>query len=215
MEAVWELLRRDFHLYSETAAHAFLGWGAPEAARDFAELIRTSASAETALRFFDDLYATHDVVPILPQIQCPVLMMHRPGMTFPMAHVIEESAPLIPDCQLVLFEGDSAVPYLGDWRVIARTIYGFLGEDEASIRAAMGGRPLSIVSGRPAGLSAREREVIALVVRGLTNREIGEELVITEKTVENHVGRILDKLDLRSRTTLAAYAVEHGIARSA
>ncbi len=59
-------------------------------------------------------------------------------------------------------------------------------------------------------LSAREMDVVALLVRRRTNREIAEELILAEKTVENHVGRILVKLDLRSRTELAAYAVEHG-----
>jgi DNA-binding NarL/FixJ family response regulator len=64
-------------------------------------------------------------------------------------------------------------------------------------------------------LSEREQEVIDLVVRGYTNRQIGEALFISEKTVENHIGRILAKLDLTSRTRLAAYAVEHGLTKSA
>lgn len=62
-------------------------------------------------------------------------------------------------------------------------------------------------------LSEREREVIALVARGLTNREIAEALVISEKTARNHVSNILDKLGLARRSEAAAYAVRHGIAR--
>lgn len=61
-------------------------------------------------------------------------------------------------------------------------------------------------------LSEREREVIALVARGLTNREIAEALVISEKTARNHVSNILDKLGLTRRGEAAAYAVRHGIA---
>jgi NarL family two-component system response regulator LiaR len=60
-------------------------------------------------------------------------------------------------------------------------------------------------------LTRREREVVDLVVRGLTNRQIAEELFLSEKTVENHIGRILVKMDLPSRTRLAAYAIEHGL----
>jgi len=74
-------------------------------------------------------------------------------------------------------------------------------------------RILRLISRRNEALTDREQEVVQLIVRGLTNREIGEELFLSEKTVENHVGRILDKLELRSRTVLAAYAVEHGLHR--
>lgn len=63
-------------------------------------------------------------------------------------------------------------------------------------------------------LSQREKEVVALVARGLTNRRIAEELYLSEKTVEKHVGRVLDKLQLESRTQVAAYAVEHALADS-
>jgi DNA-binding CsgD family transcriptional regulator len=63
-------------------------------------------------------------------------------------------------------------------------------------------------------LTPREREVIALIAQGCSNRAIAERLVITEKTAENHVGNILGKLGLTSRAQAAAYAVEHGLARS-
>ena len=56
-------------------------------------------------------------------------------------------------------------------------------------------------------LSDREREVLALVAEGLTNRQIGERLVISENTVRNHVGSILEKLGLTSRTQAAAEAI--------
>ena len=65
---------------------------------------------------------------------------------------------------------------------------------------------------RPGGLSEREREVIGLIARGLTNREIAEALVISEKTARNHVSNILDKLGLTRRSEAAAYAVRHGMA---
>jgi ATP/maltotriose-dependent transcriptional regulator MalT len=65
---------------------------------------------------------------------------------------------------------------------------------------------------RRAGLTRREREVIALIAQGYSNREIGEALTIAEKTAEVHVGNILGKLGLASRAHAAAYAVEHGLA---
>jgi DNA-binding CsgD family transcriptional regulator len=65
--------------------------------------------------------------------------------------------------------------------------------------------------GRPrlVELSSREREVALLISRGRTNREIAELLVISERTVGNHVERIFNKLGLRSRTQLVAWSAEH------
>ena len=61
---------------------------------------------------------------------------------------------------------------------------------------------------RPAALTSREGEVAALVARGLTNRQIASELSISEHTVATHVGRILNKLGLSSRSRLAAWVTE-------
>jgi non-specific serine/threonine protein kinase len=60
-------------------------------------------------------------------------------------------------------------------------------------------------------LSRREREVLQLLVTGRTNRQIAEMLFISVPTVKVHVGSILNKLGLESRTAAAAFAVEHGL----
>ncbi len=60
-------------------------------------------------------------------------------------------------------------------------------------------------------LSEREREVLQYVARGHTYKEIGEQLYISEKTVENHVRNILNKLHLNRKQELIRYALEHGI----
>jgi ATP/maltotriose-dependent transcriptional regulator MalT len=63
----------------------------------------------------------------------------------------------------------------------------------------------------PFGLTPRERQVLGLVARGSTNREIGLELHMAEKTASVHVSRILAKLDVRSRTEAAAVALRQGL----
>ena len=72
-------------------------------------------------------------------------------------------------------------------------------------------RRLAKASGPTQPLSDREREVLQYVARGHTYREIGEQLFIAEKTVENHVRNILGKLHLNRRQELVRYALEHGI----
>ena len=81
-------------------------------------------------------------------------------------------------------------------------------EPEGAVAAHDGGNG----HGDPFGLTPRERQVLALVSRGATNREIGGELYMAEKTASVHVSRILAKLDVRSRTEAAAVAHRHGLA---
>jgi DNA-binding NarL/FixJ family response regulator len=64
-------------------------------------------------------------------------------------------------------------------------------------------------------LSARENEVLRLVAKGYTYREIGEKLFISTKTVQNHVQNILTKLQLRRRYELMRYAIRKGLDRAA
>jgi DNA-binding CsgD family transcriptional regulator/tetratricopeptide (TPR) repeat protein len=63
----------------------------------------------------------------------------------------------------------------------------------------------------PFGLTPRERQVLELIARGATNREIGAELFMAEKTASVHVSRILTKLDVRSRTEAAGVAHRLGL----
>ncbi|MBV9355974.1 MAG: response regulator transcription factor, partial [Chloroflexi bacterium] len=64
---------------------------------------------------------------------------------------------------------------------------------------------------RVGGLTPREEEVVRLVGRGLSNRQIAERLVIAEGTARVHVEHVLAKLELRSRAQLAAWAVQQDL----
>lgn len=79
-----------------------------------------------------------------------------------------------------------------------------------------GAQPRTVHSQRtvpasPAGLSAREVEVLSLVAQGLTNPQVAERLMLSEKTVANHLTRIFKKIGCPNRAAAVAFAMRHGI----
>ena len=73
--------------------------------------------------------------------------------------------------------------------------------------------PLRAAKEQFGGLTAREREVAALVAQGSSNREIAEFLVVSERTVGAHISNILSKLEFASRTQIATWAVAKGLSK--
>lgn len=65
--------------------------------------------------------------------------------------------------------------------------------------------------GKYGSLTQREREVVLLIARGLTNAEIAETCFISQGTVKTHVKRILSKLELRDRAQVVVYSYETGV----
>jgi DNA-binding CsgD family transcriptional regulator len=85
--------------------------------------------------------------------------------------------------------------------------------ERAGDGAEAGEAPAAGEEDDPFGLTPRERQVLALLAEGMTNREIGDTLFMAEKTASVHVSRILSKLDVRSRTQAAALAHRLGLER--
>ena len=85
-----------------------------------------------------------------------------------------------------------------------------LQEKVASLQANMGSRQTRSLD-NPGGLTEREIEVLKLISGGMTDREIGEELFISIKTVGNHVSNILNKTDSSNRTEAATFAARNDI----
>jgi DNA-binding NarL/FixJ family response regulator len=80
---------------------------------------------------------------------------------------------------------------------------------DAVLRAA--GHPAKRRRDWPAGLTNREVEVLRLLVRGLSNKEIAERLVISRKTAGNHVEHIYSKIGVSNRARASLFAMKHGL----
>ena len=130
----------------------------------------------------------------------------------------------LPDTQVVVSSGfdedaaafeairaGAAAYLLKDARIddILRTIRG-AATGQVALPARTAARMVGLAGGQTL-LSPRETEVLTLVARGLANKQIARELVITEATVKTHMSGILAKLGLASRTQLALYAARTGL----
>src|SRR5439155_961993 len=85
--------------------------------------------------------------------------------------------------------------------------------DADAVEAVLGaaGHRVPRRRGGPAGLTSREVEVLRLLARGLSNKEIAARLVISPKTVGNHVEHIYAKIDASTRATASLFAMQHGL----
>jgi DNA-binding CsgD family transcriptional regulator len=84
------------------------------------------------------------------------------------------------------------------------------GEAVAAVLSAAG-HPATRRQARPAGLTGREVEVLRLLARGLSNKEIGERLVISRKTAAHHIEHIYAKTGVTNRALASLYAANHGL----
>jgi len=64
---------------------------------------------------------------------------------------------------------------------------------------------------RPNDLTEREIDVLRVLARGRSNRQIADELVLSPRTVQHHLASVYDKIDVRTRAGAAVFAIEHGL----
>jgi pimeloyl-ACP methyl ester carboxylesterase len=155
------------------------------------------AAAEPAtVRALLELAHALDLTDLLPRITAPTLVVQREqDRAAPYAQA-EELAAGIRRARLVRLPGRDHLPYVGDADTLADTVRRFLG---LGVGRAPGGV-----------LTPRQREVAALVAQGLSNREIADRLVITERSAESHVERIRLRLGFKSRAQVAAWVARGG-----
>ena len=162
----------------------------------FAQYQREAASPETACAMLDLAYRV-DVRPDLPRVVAPTLVVNRDRDRAAPIDQGRRLADGIPQARFEAIPGRSHLPYIGDARRLTRTVRQFLGLPARH-------------RGGPPTLTARQREVAALIAEGCTNREIGERLGIAERSAEAHVERIRYRMDFRSRAQIAAWYAATG-----
>jgi pimeloyl-ACP methyl ester carboxylesterase/DNA-binding CsgD family transcriptional regulator len=202
--AIIELARlgwgTDNPAFRQVFTSRFIPGGTDDQIGWFNELCRKTTSPEIAAALLQ-ARAQIDVVRLLPRVRTPTLVLHaREDNVTP----LEEGRRLaagIPGAQFVELDSRNHILLEGEpaWDRFREAVLDFVG-----LTAPRGEDPAF------AQLSAREREVLALVTEGLANAEIAERLVLSEKTVRNHVSNVFDKLGVWTRAQAIVFARDRG-----
>jgi DNA-binding CsgD family transcriptional regulator len=180
-------------------AEAILGSGAGRAGR---------ADARKPLLEATEIGLSLGAMPLLRELN---ELAGRALISLPPEVAARLSGPEEQPRQLVGVMASSAGVQVGAAAVAA----GMPGADATDLVRELAGPTETPTRGDTFGLSGREREVLVQIARGRTNREIGERLFISQKTVGVHVGNILAKLGVSGRVEAAAVAIRLGLTERA
>ncbi len=127
------------------------------------------------------------------KIKCPTLALHVARDTAVPIEDGRKLATLIPDCRFVQIDGENHMPLADEpaWPQIVAEIDAFL---KQPVEAGIPRHNLPLDD-----LTGRERDVLEAIAQGLDNNEIAAALGMSEKTVRNHITRVLDKIGVEHR----------------
>lgn len=212
-----DIARNDWEFFLHTIASSFSLQGAPVEVPYW----RQSLNQDDGLKMFR--IARHSSIrELLPLVRAPTLVLNTRRLTrdapeHRLAHEGRELASLIPNARLILFDGFASYLYSAGPEpppavlAIDEFISG-LGLSDVGKPPTVSDQREALSGERLTSLSAREIEVLRLVTQGKTNREIADELVISERTVINHLSHIFSKTGAENRAGATAYALRHGLA---
>jgi pimeloyl-ACP methyl ester carboxylesterase/DNA-binding CsgD family transcriptional regulator len=201
-DAIVAAVRAHWGLGSRMLSDMFLGGVGSTEHERFARLQRESASAETAAALLGLVYRL-DVRAHLPLVRQPAMVVHRRDDRAVPYRLGREVAAAIPRATFVPLQGNSHFPWHGDVDSVVRACRQALAPQQSVSSDAVGAEPIL--------LSSREREILACVARGLGDREIAEQLVLSPHTIHRHVANIRHKLGRGTRTAAVAEAARLGL----
>jgi pimeloyl-ACP methyl ester carboxylesterase/DNA-binding CsgD family transcriptional regulator len=201
-DALLGVVRAHWGLGSRVLSDIFLGNAEVAERERFAEFQRETATAETAAALLDLVYRL-DVRAHLRLVSTPTVVVHRRDDRAVPYRLGREVAAAIPGATFVPLQGSAHFPWHGDPDSVVRALREALSPVQPSAREASA--PESVL------LSSREREILACAARGLSDREIAEQLVLSPHTVHRHVANIRRKLGRTSRTAAVAEAARLGL----
>jgi len=200
--AIMAAIRAHWGLGSRLFSDIFIGGADPAEREHFARFQREAVNAETAAALLGFVYRL-DVRAHLPLVRAPALVVHRRDDRAVPYRLGREVAAAIPGATFVPLHGSAHFPWHGDIDSVVRACREALAPLQPAPRQAS--RP------GPVALSHREREILACVARGLSDREIAGQLVLSPHTVHRHVANIRRKLGRTSRTAAVAEAARLGL----
>jgi pimeloyl-ACP methyl ester carboxylesterase/DNA-binding CsgD family transcriptional regulator len=198
------LLRQDWEMLAQNIGGVVFGYDTPIAA-GYARLIRASVEQPMAIRY-GDAVVQEDMLPLLPTIAAEALVLHSEENAYASENSARTVAATLPNASFRMFEGGLPRHIYK----LLNAIVEFAATDPSDEPAALHAQSASAIP-PPVGLTVRETEVLALVARGLSNREIAEQLVLSPRTIERHLENLYRKTGARNRAEATAYAFRAGI----
>jgi len=173
----------------------FIPGGTAEQARWFNDLQRLTTSPEIAAQLQTVSFST-DVREQAARVSVPALVIHAMHDAIVPFEEGRLMATLIPQARFVPLESQNHVLLEDEpaWSRFLAEVRAFLGAGEAATREVSSNGPALFPE-----LTARERDVLILVAQGLDNSQIAAHLVVSEKTVRNHITHIYQKLMVKNR----------------
>lgn len=196
--------------YRQVLSTLLIPEGSPEQLAWFNELQRLSTSQDNAVRL-QRAFNGVDVREAAALIRAPALVFHsKQDAAVPFEEGRSISA-LIPGARFVPLDSRNHVLLAGEpaWSRMWQEYYSFLGVDAADI--AYGLQVHDAADGILSQLSKRERDILRLLAEGDRNAEIARKLVLSEKTVRNHISTIYAKLHVQSRGEAIVLARKSGL----